>query len=233
MSNAKHALTVLNRLAQRKPEGEHEQLIRRVLEERVEQLGSTALEVEREADGQGPIGRILRELQGLPVANSQTFTSAELEKDGVRQELSITSPSIGLLKAIADKKVDLYDLHWRQFEEVVAELLKFEGFKVELGPGSKDGGVDVCATKVLPGVGPILTVWQAKRLGRGNKVEISTIRELADTREQRKASKGIVVTTSFLTQGALDRVTRDEHILGKVDNSELRAWIEAFNRRRS
>lgn len=229
MANARHALTVLNRLAQRRPEGER--LIRQVLEERVELLGSTASEVEREANGEGPIGRILRELQGLLVVSSQIFTSAELEKDEVRQALSITSPSIGLLKAIADKKFDLNDLHWRQFEEMVAELLKLEGYKVELGPGSKDGGVDVCATKLLPGVGPILTVWQAKKLGRGNKVEVSTIRELADTREQFKASKGIVVTTSFLTQGALDRVTRDEHILGKVDNSDLLSWIEAFNRR--
>jgi HJR/Mrr/RecB family endonuclease len=238
MFEAKHALTILNRLAQRRPEGE--QWLRQALESRLELLGPTAVEVESEIGG--PIGRILRELQqetsaensGLQVVSiSQTFTSAELRNEEVRQHLSITSPSIGLLKAIADKKLDLYDLHWRQFEEMVAELLRWEGYKVELGPGSKDGGVDVCATKLLPGIGSIFTVWQAKRLGRGNKVELSTIRELADTREQWKASKGILVTTSFLTRGALDRVARDAHILGKVDNSDLLSWIETYNGRRS
>jgi restriction system protein len=133
---------------------------------------------------------------------------------------------------VADNKLSLDDLHWRQFEEMVAELLESDGFEVERGPGSKDAGADIYATKTLPVIGFVSTVWQAKKLNRGNKVGMPTIRELADTRGEWKVSKGIVVTTSFLTQGALDRVTQDAHILGKVDRSDLLSWIEIYKRRR-
>ena len=67
---------------------------------------------------------------------------------------------------------------------------------------------------------------QAKKKKYGNKVGIETIRELADTRNEQKASKGIIVTTTFLTNGALERVNRDQYILGKVDRNDLMKWID-------
>lgn len=57
------------------------------------------------------------------------------------------------------------------------------------------------------------------------KVGLHLIRELADSVHEFKASKGIIVTTSFLTKGALDRVERDKYTLGKVDRNDLEAWI--------
>ncbi|WP_409259110.1 restriction endonuclease [Pseudomonas saponiphila] len=58
------------------------------------------------------------------------------------------------------------------------------------------------------------------------KVGLSTIRELADVRNEEKANKGIIVTTSFLTRDALKRVARDRYWLGKVDNNDLKVWID-------
>ena len=75
-----------------------------------------------------------------------------------------------------------------------------------------------------------MTIWQAKKLERGNKVGISTIRELADTRNELKASKGIIVTSSYLTRGAIERIVRDEYLLGKVDGDDLRNWIACYRK---
>lgn len=55
---------------------------------------------------------------------------------------------------------------------------------------------------------------------------IEVIRELAGTRSEHKASKGILVTSTYLTKGALERVERDTYILGKVDKSDLLNWID-------
>jgi HJR/Mrr/RecB family endonuclease len=167
----------------------------------------------------------------LPVALWPERTRPRNEE--LKQNLSITSFSLSVLIVVTDKKLSLEDLHWRQFEELIAELLESDGFEVKRGPGSKDAGVDIYVTKTFPGIGPIATVWQAKKLNRGNKVGIETIRELADTRNEWKASKGIVATTSFLTREARNRVTRDAHTLGKVDGSDLLSWIETYKRRRS
>jgi restriction system protein len=92
--------------------------------------------------------------------------------------------------------------------------------------GSKDGGVDVVAVKDIGAGGFFKTLWQAKKQSIKNKVGISVVRELADTRHEFGASKGIIVTSSYLTRGALERINRDKYILGKVDRKDLDAWIK-------
>jgi len=76
-----------------------------------------------------------------------------------------------------------------------------------------------------PITGFFMAVWQAKKLKEGNKVDIHVIRELADTRQQHNATKGIIVTTTSLTKDALDRIEQDRYILGKVDGDDLFSWI--------
>ena len=68
-------------------------------------------------------------------------------------------------------------------------------------------------------------VWQAKKLKEKNKVNIHIIRELNDTRLQNNATKGIIVTTTSLTKGALARIEQDRYLLGKVDGNDLSSWI--------
>lgn len=76
-----------------------------------------------------------------------------------------------------------------------------------------------------------MSVWQAKKLHPGNKVELSVIRELADTRQKQNASKGIIVTSTYLTRGALNRVAEDRFLLGKIDRDDLLQWIQRVKRR--
>lgn len=149
----------------------------------------------------------------------------ELLVPGARDLVIAYAPSIRSLELMRTTLISLHDLTWRQLEELVADLLSQDGYQVELGPGSKDGGKDIIAIKHIPGVGEFMAIWQAKKLKPGKPVGLNTIRELADTRQELKASKGIIVTTTHLTRGALTRIEQDRYWLHKVDGSDLQTWI--------
>jgi restriction system protein len=135
------------------------------------------------------------------------------------------SPSFSLLPQLQNGPATIDSMSWREFEKLVAALLEKDGYVVELMKGSKDGGVDIVAVKDLGPNGYFKALWQAKKQSVKNKVGIAVIRELADTREEFGASKGIIVTSSYLTRGALQRVDRDKYILGKIDRRDLDVWI--------
>jgi hypothetical protein len=165
-------------------------------------------------------------IDALRPVSRERFDTAAIKKPEVRQSLIIESPSVRILYELFKHKIKLVDLHWREFEELIAELLNRDGYDVTLGSGSKDQGVDIFATRLLSGVGIISTVWQAKKLSGNNKVGLNLIRELADTTTQLKASKGIIVTSTFLTKGALSRIVRDQYQLGKLERPEVDEWIQ-------
>ncbi|WP_321533037.1 restriction endonuclease [uncultured Desulfuromonas sp.] len=135
------------------------------------------------------------------------------------------APSIGLLNELRLRTTNLDQMSWREFEVLVSELLESDGYEIELMSGTKDGGVDVVAYKDLGEAGLFKTLWQAKKYKTSRKIGIETMRELADVRNEHNASKAFIVTSSYLTAGALARVQRDEYVLGKVDRDDLQAWI--------
>ncbi|HEY6873044.1 MAG TPA: restriction endonuclease [Geobacteraceae bacterium] len=148
-----------------------------------------------------------------------------LEAPATEIRVARYAPSFSLLRQLQKGTTALDSLSWREFEKLIATLLEKDGYTVELMQGSKDGGVDVIAVKDLGANGYFKALWQAKKQALTNKVGISVVRELADTRQEFGASKGIIVTSSYLTSGALNRINRDKYILGKVDREDLDAWI--------
>jgi hypothetical protein len=140
-------------------------------------------------------------------------------------QIALYAPSYSLLQQFQNEPSTLDQLSWRAFEKLIAGLLERDGYTVELMQGSKDGGVDIVASKELGAHGCFRALWQAKKKAIGNKVGISVVRELADTRDQFGASKGIIVTSTYLTKGAIERIDRDKFILGKVDRDDIDAWI--------
>lgn len=148
-----------------------------------------------------------------------------LQSASTELRVSRFAPTFSLLRTLQRDATALDSLNWRQFEILIATLLEQDGYTVELMQGSKDGGVDVVAVKDLGANGYFKALWQAKKQGQTSKVGISVVRELADTRHEFGASKGIIVTSSYLTRGALQRIERDKYLLGKVDRNDLDAWI--------
>jgi len=151
---------------------------------------------------------------------------AELESEATDARISTFAPSYSLLRSLQRDPGILENLNWRQFEKLIATLLERDGYAIELTRGSRDGGVDVIAIKNLGANGWFKAVWQAKKTGVSRKVGISVVRELADTRNEFGASKGIIVTSAFLTSGALKRIEQDRYLLGKIDRNDLHAWVQ-------
>jgi restriction system protein len=142
-----------------------------------------------------------------------------------RVEVARLSPSHSVLQSLLLRPGGLDELHWRQFEKLIAELLEADGYTVELMQGTKDGGVDVIAVKDHGPLGLFKTLWQAKKKNPGNMVGLSVIRELADTRNEFGASKAFIVTSTYLTRDAIKRIQRDCYQLGKLDKDDLNKWI--------
>jgi hypothetical protein len=96
----------------------------------------------------------------IPRVDAQ-YDSEELTRPEIKVEIARLSPSFGVLEKLIRGGIELDSLHWREFEELVAELLELDGYSVELGPGRKDGGKDLIATKNLGETGLFRAVWQA------------------------------------------------------------------------
>jgi len=87
------------------------------------------------------------------------------------------------------------------FEEIVAELFRKEGFEVELTQATRDGGVDIIA------ISRRMNIWQkmiveCKRYAPQNKVGIAVVQRLLGVKDQLRANKAVVVTTSSFTKDA-------------------------------
>lgn len=156
--------------------------------------------------------------------DTEVFSGAVINELVSQVRIRNFSPSIPIIQQVQRRILRLDELSWREFEKLMADLLETEGYEVELMRGTKDDGVDIVAKKKVGSVGLIKSVWQAKKNRIDRKVGLSVVRELADTRRELGASKGVIVTTSYLTRGALDRIERDRYILGKMDRDDLSSW---------
>jgi restriction system protein len=91
------------------------------------------------------------------------------------------------------------DLHWKDFEYLVSEAYRRQGYSVEENNGGgADGGIDL----VLGKDGNRILV-QCKNW-RSSKVGVSTVRELFGVVTAEGASEGIVVCSSHYTSEAME-----------------------------
>lgn len=117
---------------------------------------------------------------------------------------------VRVVRAQADRLVSLlehdadlvHQLGWREFEEVTAALLERFGYRTQLGPGSRDHGVDIYATKEDPVTGRFLYLVQCKHYAPGRKVGADAVANLAGRVTAQHAASGVLATTSMFTRDA-------------------------------
>ena len=88
------------------------------------------------------------------------------------------------------------------FEQQVAQMLRGWGLMVEVTGGTGDEGVDIIAYDSAPVTGGMSLI-QCKRYSPGKKVGVAEVRELYGTMQEKQAAKGVLVTSSSFTTGAL------------------------------
>jgi restriction system protein len=96
-----------------------------------------------------------------------------------------------------DSRPDLLDMTPTEFEHLVRQLFEAMGMKSWTTQASKDDGVDAVAVNEDPVFGGLCVI-QAKRYR--SAVGVEAVRALAGVMEDKHATKGIMVTTSWVTK---------------------------------
>jgi restriction system protein len=96
-----------------------------------------------------------------------------------------------------DSRPDLLDMTPTEFEHLVRQLFEAMGMKSWNTQASKDDGVDAVAVNEDPVFGGLCVI-QAKRYR--SAVGVEPVRALAGVMEDKHATKGIMVTTSWVTK---------------------------------
>lgn len=96
-----------------------------------------------------------------------------------------------------DSRRDLLDMTPTEFEHLVRQLFEKMGMKSWVTQASKDDGVDAVAVNEDPVFGGLCII-QAKRYR--SAVGVEAVRALAGVMEDKRATKGILVATSWVTK---------------------------------
>jgi restriction system protein len=125
---------------------------------------------------------------------------------------------------------ELYSLSARAFEEFVANLLGrlYPEASIRLSPPGRDDGIDIALERRTV-VGPEELLIQCKRYMRENKVGITVLKQLYADVNDRSATRGMVVTTSFFTKPALEYIRRAKYRLSGADFDMLRQWLASLS----
>lgn len=131
-----------------------------------------------------------------------------------------------ILKDIYTDNSKLLTLSCWDFEEITAELLISNGYKVELTSKRKDNGYDILAimNSIL---GPLKFLVECKRYAN-RKVGIETVRGFKDVINTEKAHKGVIVTTSYFTAGAFKKQQETPHLLEYRNKDKVIEWVNDY-----
>ena len=117
----------------------------------------------------------------------------------------------------------------RDFEYIVAELIRRKGFNVEVTKQTRDGGKDIIAIKNISGI-PIKLFIECKHPDRGNIIGIDYIRSLYGVHNSKNSpNKSILVTSSYFSRDAhkfVKNETNSTWDLSLYDYEHLMDWLK-------
>lgn len=118
----------------------------------------------------------------------------------------------------AQKSIEtIRQLHWRNFEELVAEAYRRQGYRVTEGGFGADGGIDLELRKGEEHVLVQCKQWKAQKVG------VSVVREMFGVLTASDADKVIVICSAKFTQQAIDFASDKPVTL--IDGNELLSLI--------
>jgi Restriction endonuclease len=149
--------------------------------------------------------------------------------DDCTQILQVTGHAARDLLARLDRHPDLLrEVDRRLFEELIAEMFSGFGYDVELTKRTRDGGKDIIAIKSVDSIHHRYLI-ECKRPNPGNKVSISTVKELLGTFSDDPATKALLVTTTEFTSDARRLIERHKWKLEGKDYCDVIQWASRYN----
>jgi len=181
------------------------------------------------------------EAEGWPLMRSfefegENFTIADIDLEVPADDQSDDAPSPILEESsrvhriitdIFHQDQTLLQLEPHIFEEVVAELLRSQGFEVNLTKRTRDGGYDLVALTKQGGF-PLKFLVECKRYTT-EKIGIEIVRNLMYVVKQEEANKGIIATTSYFSKDAhVHQQSTHPYLLDLRDRTDILSWIQQY-----
>lgn len=135
-----------------------------------------------------------------------------------------------MIVEIAQNPEMIYNISSREFEEVIEQLLRDQGFETTLTHQTRDGGRDIVATKYEMGK-PVVFYIECKKYGRRNSVGISIVRSLYGVQTADRINKAILVTTGHVTRDARIFVEQQNTMMSVIDVTEIHDLIQQSARK--
>lgn len=131
----------------------------------------------------------------------------------------------GLIARISEDRNLIYNVTPREFEEIVEQVLRDEGFDTQLTQPTRDGGRDIIATKAGINGKPVVFYIECKRYSRQNKVSVDLVRALYGVQTADKVNKACLVTSSYFTHDAVNFANEQNVMIDLVDGDALHNMI--------
>ena len=190
----------------------------------------------------GPLGsQIAKELVALELEDQHRSPWTEFRRKEWKDQIELNDlfASEGLTcsegKFIDQRFVDFlaanFDrvdhMNWRKFEGLVCEYFERKGYRVEIGKGRNDGGVDarVWRPDSAADSAPLILV-QCKR--QRQQVEQVVVKALWADVVAERAKSGLVVTTSRLEPGAKRVCVARGYPITGIERDSVRRWLDAL-----
>ena len=139
----------------------------------------------------------------------------------------VGSLSRRLIEEVRKCPSSLHAIGWRDFEELVAEILRANGWSVELTQPSKDGGYDILGVKTDALGIPNAWIFECKKYAQGNPVGIEIVRSLYTVKQEMRVNGAMIATTSDFTRGAREfKLSRYD--LDLAGHRRVLEWIDAY-----
>jgi HJR/Mrr/RecB family endonuclease len=124
---------------------------------------------------------------------------------------------------VADDPKLLARMTPRGFEDFVSKLFVTFGYDVELTKQTRDGGFDVVALRKYRD-GPHTLLIETKRYAKGRPVGVAVVRQLLHVRDENRATRVVLATTSSFTKGVRELHRKHEYELELRDYDDLMSW---------
>lgn len=128
---------------------------------------------------------------------------------------------------LATNSEEMGRIHWRNFERLTTEFFRRQGYQVELGAGTKDGGVDVRVwTDKDSKAGPPLMLIQCKRYK--DVVGIGTVKAFWSDVHFEGAEKGLIATTSSVSRDSKKLCEVRKWPMSFAEAAEVQKWARTM-----
>lgn len=176
------------------------------------------------------LNSLLSKLHGLksnPDPNPHTLLlpSVWTPKFQLEQNIELVSSIKEILKEMYLQKKELREIHWRQLEEIVAELLSSRGMEILITPRSKDGGRDIIARGELILGEPTTIAVEVKQ---------KPVVGLFDVQRALRANEDfpslLIATSGRFSAGVIQEKARERNRLRLFlkDEIALTQWIDLY-----